>query len=105
MDIPAISNASMLASMEVMRSQASMGKAPQGGHVSFGGVLKDAIQNVNTTQLRSSDASRRFIAGDPTVSMAEVVALSQQSSIAFEATKQTRNKMVEAYKDILSLQL
>ena len=41
--------------------------------------------------------------GDRDISLAEVMIASQKSSVAFEATVQVRNKLVEAYKDIMNM--
>ncbi len=71
--------------------------------VEFGGLLKDAIQTVNGLQ---KDAKAKVTAvemGDRSVSLAEAMIASQKSSVAFEATVQVRNKLVEAYKDIMNM--
>jgi flagellar hook-basal body complex protein FliE len=41
--------------------------------------------------------------GDRSVSLAEVMIASQKSSVAFEATVQVRNKLVESYKEIMNM--
>jgi flagellar hook-basal body complex protein FliE len=41
--------------------------------------------------------------GDPKVSLAQAMIAGQKSSIAFEATVQVRNKLVEAYKEVMSM--
>ncbi len=41
--------------------------------------------------------------GDKSVDLAEVMIAGQKSSIAFEATVQVRNKMVDAYKTIMNM--
>ena len=40
---------------------------------------------------------------DRSVSLAEAMIASQKSSVAFEATVQVRNKLVESYKEIMNM--
>ncbi|MEM0515316.1 flagellar hook-basal body complex protein FliE [Pseudoalteromonas sp. YIC-827] len=71
--------------------------------VQFGELLSNAIDNVNGLQ---QDAKAKVTAvemGDRRVSLAEAMIASQKSSVAFEATVQVRNKLVEAYKDIMNM--
>ncbi|WP_440055643.1 flagellar hook-basal body complex protein FliE [Pseudoalteromonas sp. T1lg65] len=69
----------------------------------FGDMLSDAINTVNGLQ---KDAKQKVTAvemGDRSVSLAEAMIAKQKSSVAFEATVQVRNKLVEAYKEIMSM--
>lgn len=68
----------------------------------FGDMLSDAINSVHGLQ---QDAAQKVTAvemGDRSVSLAEAMIASQKSSVAFEATVQVRNKLVEAYKEIMN---
>jgi flagellar hook-basal body complex protein FliE len=69
----------------------------------FSEMLKQAIDNVNGLQQNTSDLRNRFEMGDEQVSLGEVMIASNKSSLAFEATVQVRNKMVEAYKEVMSM--
>lgn len=69
----------------------------------FSSLLKDALSNVNATQTEAGRLRNAIEMGDPNVSLAQVMIASQKSSLAFEATVQVRNKLVEAYKDIMSM--
>ncbi len=69
----------------------------------FSTLLKDALSHVNGLQQQSSTMRTAFEMGDPNLSLAQVMIASQKSSLAFEATVQVRNKLVEAYKDIMSM--
>lgn len=69
----------------------------------FSELLKDAINGVNETQQTSGKLTRSFEAGDPDVSLVEVMVAKQKSDLAFTAVKEVRNKMVEAYKDIKNM--
>jgi flagellar hook-basal body complex protein FliE len=69
----------------------------------FGQLLSDAINNVNGLQANTNELRTRFDMGDRSVSIGDVMIASQKSSIAFDATVQVRNKVVEAYKEIMSM--
>ena len=69
----------------------------------FSDMLKNAIDGVNTMQLESKDAQQRFEMGDNSMSLAEVMLVKEKSGIAFEATVQVRNKVLEAYKTIMNM--
>jgi flagellar hook-basal body complex protein FliE len=69
----------------------------------FSAMLKQAIENVNGLQQNTSDLRNRFEMGDENVSLADVMIASNKSGLAFDATVQVRNKMVEAYKEVMSM--
>ncbi|OJF67366.1 flagellar hook-basal body complex protein FliE [Alteromonas sp. V450] len=69
----------------------------------FATMLKHAVDGVNNMQLESKDAQQRFEMGDPNLSLAEVMLTKEKSGIAFEATVQVRNKVLEAYKTIMNM--
>lgn len=69
----------------------------------FGDLLKNALSNVNMLQQETSKLRTAAEMGDKNVSLAQVMIASQKSSLAFEATVQVRNKLVEAYKEIMSM--
>ena len=69
----------------------------------FSKMLKQAIDNVNGLQQNTSELRNRFEMGDKEVSLGEVMIAANKSSLAFDATVQIRNKMVEAYKEVMSM--
>jgi flagellar hook-basal body complex protein FliE len=69
----------------------------------FSSMLTSALNNVNNLAQETGRLRKAAEMGDPNVSLAQVMIASQKSSLAFEATVQVRNKIVEAYKDIMSM--
>ena len=69
----------------------------------FGELLTNAIDTVNGLQQEAKTKVTAVEMGDRRVSLAEAMIASQKSSVAFEATVQVRNKLVEAYKDIMNM--
>ena len=69
----------------------------------FGDMLSNAINNVNGLQKASGNLQTRFDRGDEDVSLSDVMIARNKSSVAFEATIQVRNKLVEAYKELMNM--
>lgn len=69
----------------------------------FGDVLAQAVNKVNEVRQASGALSQAYIQGDPKVDITDVMIASQKSSVAFEAMVQVRNKLVEAYKDVMNM--
>ncbi|NNM76923.1 flagellar hook-basal body complex protein FliE [Sphingomonas sp. ID1715] len=76
--------------------------AKPGAGNSFGATLEAALKSVNDSQNAASKASEAYERGE-TVDVAQVMLARQKASIAFEATLQARNKLLSAYKDIMSM--
>lgn len=70
---------------------------------SFGDMFQSAIDTVNGNQQTASNLATRYEMGDPAVDLPEVMIALQKSSVSFQAMTQVRNKMVEAYKDIMNM--
>lgn len=66
-------------------------------------VVKNAVGNVNQTQVASEQTKNSYIVGDPNVSMAQVVLAGEKSKLAFEGLVTVRNKILEAYKEIMNM--
>lgn len=71
--------------------------------IDFGSVLKQAINDVNEKQQVASNLKAAFEAGDKTMNLAEVMVASQKASVSFQGLLQVRNKLVEAYKDVMNM--
>ncbi|MEA1083720.1 flagellar hook-basal body complex protein FliE [Sphingomonas sp. CD22] len=86
------------------RASASEGAAPAGATkpTSFADTLQDALKDVNAGQNKASALSESYERGE-TVDIAKVMLARQQASVGFEATLQVRNKLLSAYKDIMSM--
>ena len=95
----------VLAQMRVMAAQVENRSqaAPQTEEASFGDLLKDSINKVNETQKEASTLKTAFDSGQGNVDLAQVMIAAQKSSLSFEAMVQVRNKLVEAYKDVMNM--
>ncbi|MEG3163444.1 flagellar hook-basal body complex protein FliE [Sphingomonas sp. PB2P19] len=86
------------------RANASAGASTPAstGPTSFANTLGDALKSVNEGQTQAAKLSESYERGE-TVDIAKVMLARQQASVGFEATLQVRNKLLSAYKDIMSM--
>lgn len=71
----------------------------------FSGALKGALQSVSAAQNHSSDLQREVQLENPSVSLEETMVAIQKAQIGFQATLHVRNRMVQAYTDIMNMQV
>ncbi|ANS86066.1 flagellar hook-basal body complex protein FliE [Vibrio scophthalmi] len=92
--------------MQAMMLDAANAKPAMTGQAvgaDFKDLLTNAINNVNSLSKTSGDLQTRFDRGDENVSLSDVMIARNKSSVAFEATIQVRNKLVEAYKELMNM--
>ena len=89
-------------------SQVAQGKAvspadaPAGG-VNFADVLNNALKDVSAAQGEARAMAQNFSAGDPNVNLQDVMVNLQKASLSFQQMVQVRNKLVNAYQDIMNM--
>lgn len=93
----------VLAQMRTMSIEASSKSVETETGSEFSSMLKDSIDSVNGIQKNSAQLSKAFEMGDQDVSLAEVMIASQKASVSFQAMLQVRNKLVDAYKDVMNM--
>ena len=77
---------------------------PVQGQSGFGGMLSNAISNLDETQTQGAAASQALATGtaeDPT----SVVMAVERAQLSMQLASQIRNKAVEAYQDIFHTQV
>ncbi|NND59017.1 MAG: flagellar hook-basal body complex protein FliE [Gammaproteobacteria bacterium] len=97
--------AKVLADMRALAAQASNKpqQADPTGQADFGELLKQSIDKVNETQQAARAAAERFEAGDPNTDLTEVMIGLQKASVSFKAMTEVRNKLVDAYREIMNM--
>ena len=84
---------------------ASVNKVANTQKSDFSALLKEAVDNVNGLQSNANDLRTRFDLGDRNVDLSDVMLASNKASLAFDATVQVRNKLVESYKQVMSMSI
>ena len=69
----------------------------------FSQTLAHAIDNVSRTQQAAGDLQQAFELGDPKADLARVMVAMQQSQVAFRATVEVRNRLVQAYQEVMNM--
>ncbi|MDH4046657.1 MAG: flagellar hook-basal body complex protein FliE [Gammaproteobacteria bacterium] len=70
---------------------------------SFGSLLKNSIAAVNETQQASRELKIAFEHNSSDTSLAEVMIASQKADLSFRAMTEVRNKLVNAYEEIMNM--
>ncbi len=78
----------------------------QGGEkgAGFGEVLKDAISTVNELQQQSDQEIQKLMTGESQDLHTTVIAM-QKADLSFQMMMQVRNKIVQAYQEIMRMQI
>jgi flagellar hook-basal body complex protein FliE len=71
--------------------------------VSFASVLRNGIEQVNATQAKARASATAFEQGKPGADLAQTMLDMQKASISFRATVEVRNKLVNAYQEIMNM--
>ena len=79
-----------------------VGEATSGG---FSGALKSALDSVSAAQNDATRLQREVQLENPKVSLEETMIAIQKAQIGFQATLHVRNRMVQAYTDIMNMQV
>ena len=74
------------------------------GDKSFADTLKDAVQSVNTAQ-KESDVKMQEMAVGKSKDISDVMITAEKADIALRLMVQVRNKIIEAYQDIMKMQV
>ena len=72
------------------------------GKADFGSAMRSAISEVNKAQGEASSATEAYDRGE-TTDIAAVMLQREKASVSFQATLQVRNKLLSAYKEIMSM--
>ena len=86
-----------------VRTAASPATAGVGG--GFSGALKSALNSVSATQNEATRLQQEVQMENPKVSLEETMVAIQKAQIGFTATLNVRNRMVQAYTDIMNMQV
>lgn len=68
----------------------------------FASAMKSALHDVNGLQSNAEQVTNAYERGD-TTDIAAVMLAREKASVGFQATLQVRNKLLSAYKDIMSM--
>lgn len=107
MDIPSVNMHIPALSMPTISEKAAPVREDSGSEAvisGFGKALTSAIEGLNQVQNEADDKSVQLAAGNP-IDLHEVMLARETASLDFQLALQVRNKLVEAYQDVMRMQV
>jgi len=82
----------------------SLGGSDKKNSISFSDMLKNNIEKVNQLQLESQNLNNQLVTGNID-NVHQVVIASQKAELALQFTIQIRNKILDAYNEIMRMSI
>ena len=86
-------------------SSLSSGSASSEGKLDFQEVLKEAVRGVSDAQQTAQSKAQAYQLGDDKVSLEDVMISMQRANLAMQGMVQVRNRLVEAYREVINMQV
>lgn len=101
-------NISFASMAHVLRPEGKKGSTytytPYEAQQKFAAVLKEQIEKINEAQNQSDVMTEKLARGE-NVDLHQVMIASQKANITLQATIEIRNKVIEAYQEIMRMQV
>ena len=97
----------VLAEMRALAAQAGNqgAEAAVPPQMDFGALLSNSINRVNDMQKSAETLASAFETGTKDIDITQVMIEVQKAGLAFRAMTEVRNKLVQAYQDIMNMPL
>ena len=96
----------VLAEMRALQARASgISEAPAAAAQpsEFANLMKNSVDHVASMQNQATALADAFEAGDKSVDLTKVMLEVQKASLAFRAMTEVRNKLVDAYQQVMNM--
>ena len=98
---------SQMRSMQALAQGQSVGSAlgatEAASSSQFSNLMTQSIADVNASMQESKAVTAAFESGDPSVSLAEVMITAQKASLQFTGMTEVRNKLLNAYQEVMNM--
>ena len=94
-----------MAALSKLAAGGAAGAASGTQESDFQSLLQNAIRAVNEAQNTAQVKAQSFSTGQSDMSLEEVMVSLQNASVAFQGMIAVRNRLVEAYRDVINLQV
>ena len=84
------------------RPQVGQGAQSEDGGPSFKEMLTNSLDDVRTLQVQADDAIRNLVAGEVT-DVTEAMVAVEKADLAFNTMMQIRNKIIQAYEEVMRM--
>ena len=88
--------------MPSLPSSKGSGTSQQPAGADFGSTLKQAVSSLQQLGNQADSASMSLAKGDP-IDIHEVMIANEQASLGFSMAVQVRNKLVDAYSEVMRM--
>ncbi len=82
----------------------TIGSASPTSGKSFAETLQEAVSNVNEMQLKAEKGAQDLATGR-TDNVADVMIMTEKADIALKLMMQVRNKIIDAYQEVMKMQV
>jgi flagellar hook-basal body complex protein FliE len=72
---------------------------------SFKTAMASALQDVSRSQLEAQRLQRELSLDNPAVSLEETMLAMQKAQVGFQAALQVRNRLLQAYSEVMNMQV
>lgn len=96
-------NSQVIKPVQIQNNTMQVSSTPAESISDFGSYLEDAIQKVADQETASNVMSEKLLLGE--VNVDEVMVTAQQALLSLQLTAQVRNKVIEAYQEIMRIQI
>jgi flagellar hook-basal body complex protein FliE len=101
----------VLAEMRALQARAagtpaeisSSGGVQPAGTPDFASLMKDSVDRIAAMQNQASALASAYETGDKSVDLTKVMIEVQKADLAFRAMTQVRNKLVDAYTQVMNM--
>jgi flagellar hook-basal body complex protein FliE len=96
----------VLAEMRALQARASgIAEAPAAGAQpsDFANLMKNSVDQVASMQNQATALASAYESGDKSVDLTKVMLEVQKASLAFRAMTEVRNKLVDAYTQVMNM--
>jgi flagellar hook-basal body complex protein FliE len=107
MDLASINSqiAGAVANAKSIISAAAPASSGSGTGVDFAASLDSAMKSVSQNQAQAEELQRQFQMENPNVSLEQTMVAMNTSALSFSAAVQVRNRLVQAYDQIMNMQV
>lgn len=82
---------------------ASQATKPSGLENQFTDIFSNMLENVSKSQVKANETSVGLQMNNPAISVEDVAIASNEAALKFQTVLQVRNKLLQAYSEIMSM--
>lgn len=86
-----------------VNAAAAAGAAPGAQPTDFAALLKESVDHIASMQNQATALAGAYETGDKSVDLTKVMLEVQKADLAFRAMTQVRNKLIDAYTQVMNM--